>query len=169
MRLETIDCTSTKFPQQHTPFNKNGLLLVAALVVLDKFACALYFTPIPTVTIQRIPMNLGRRQISIVRQQLVLPEKCAASKYRILSFVVYFVARPPIPSASSNLRVQAWGTSSGSETSCKIRRFRCRARELQLLLSRRCLGRRDASQPYKLFLQKLGGSHSRLSHRPTRC
>ena len=42
LRLETIDYTSKKIPQQHTPFNKIGLLLVAALVVLNYDACALF-------------------------------------------------------------------------------------------------------------------------------
>ena len=78
-------------------------------------------------------------------------------------------ARPPIPSASSNLRVQTWETSSGSETSCQNRRFRCRVKKLQLDLSRRCLKCEMILSVQAYGANKHGGSHSRLSHRSTRC
>ena len=41
LRLETIDYTSTKFPQQLTPFKQNGLLSVVALAILNNYTCAL--------------------------------------------------------------------------------------------------------------------------------
>ena len=81
----------------------------------------------------------------------------------LLSFVVHFSARLPTPSASSNLRVQLGRPRLAPKPVVKIVAFCCRARELQLNLSRRYLGRREISA-VQVCTQKTGGSHTRLSH-----
>ena len=126
LRLEKFDC-STKFPKLTLPSTKSRASLSRSSCGLGQFPAPFTLLQTPSYQIKNPvePWTSSDRN----RPPAVRPSrKYAASISNILSFVVHFSARLQIPSASSNLRVQTWETSSGSETSCQVRRCRCRVR-----------------------------------------